>query len=322
MMRVIVHGIGAIGGTVAAALALNGQEVVGIARGAMLDAIRADGLTFRSPGGVQVARFDCVDSPDAIALRPDDAILLCMKTQHTEAALDQLVAAGVTDQPVFCLQNGVENERLALRRFGNVHAATVMMPADFTTPGEVVSYGAPCYGIFDVGRYPGGSDAQDRALVDLLTAANMQSFVLDDVMASKFGKLLMNLGNIVRTALGQSDATAIVDAVRQEGEAVLRAAGIPRATVDLSDPRRAEYMTSHPVAGAARAGSSTAQSLLRGAGSIETDYLNGEILLQARLAGVEAPLNRYCVELARRMLREGLAPGAVTPAEMTAAMGL
>ena len=48
-MRTIVHGVGAIGGTVAAALALSGQEVIGIARGAQLQAIRDDGLLLPTP---------------------------------------------------------------------------------------------------------------------------------------------------------------------------------------------------------------------------------------------------------------------------------
>ncbi|MFL4997556.1 MAG: ketopantoate reductase family protein, partial [Microvirga sp.] len=46
-MRIIVYGVGAIGGTVAAALALSGQEVIGIARGAHLKAIQSDGLLLR-----------------------------------------------------------------------------------------------------------------------------------------------------------------------------------------------------------------------------------------------------------------------------------
>lgn len=39
-MRIIIHGVGAIGGVVAAALLDSGQEVIGIARGRMLEAIR------------------------------------------------------------------------------------------------------------------------------------------------------------------------------------------------------------------------------------------------------------------------------------------
>ncbi len=160
-MRIIVYGVGAIGGTVAAALALAGQEVVGIARGAQLDAIRADGLLLRSPGGDARARFPCVGDPAEIAFGPDDAILLAMKTQDTTAALERLRATGVDGQPIFCAQNGVANERFALRRFPNVHGVTVMMPATFVTPGEIVSQSTPRHGIFEIGRYPGGSDDDD-----------------------------------------------------------------------------------------------------------------------------------------------------------------
>ncbi|EPX75939.1 ketopantoate reductase family protein [Salipiger mucosus] len=321
-MRVVVQGVGAIGGTVAAALALKGHEVLGIARGAQLETIRERGLTLRSPGGVQVAEFPCVADPSEVDWRPDDAVLLCMKTQHTAAALDQLVAAGVQDQPVFCVQNGVENERLALRRFANVHGVTVILPAEYLSPGEVAAFGAPCHGIFDIGRYPGGSDAADETLAGLLTDAGVQSFVMEDVMASKHGKLLMNLGNIVGAALGEAERADIVAALTEEGEAVLRACGIPYAAVDLSDPRREQYMQTQPVEGAARVGSSTAQSLVRGAGSVETDYLNGEIVLLGRQAGVPVPRNAWAMRLAARMLREGLAPGAVTRQEALDALGM
>ena len=68
-MRIIVYGVGAIGGVVAAALALAGREVVGIARGGMLDAIRKDGLSLRSSRGAEQATFECVGSPSEIEFR-------------------------------------------------------------------------------------------------------------------------------------------------------------------------------------------------------------------------------------------------------------
>ena len=61
-MRFIIYGVGAIGGTFAAALARAGHEVIGIARGQMLEAIRkAGGLTFRTVGGVHFVQFDVVE---------------------------------------------------------------------------------------------------------------------------------------------------------------------------------------------------------------------------------------------------------------------
>lgn len=322
-MRVIVHGIGAVGGTIAARLALAGQEVVGIARGAQLRAIREGGLRLRTPAGDHLARFDCVAAPSEIDLRPDDAVMLTVKGQDTEAALDQLEAAGVTDQPIFCAQNGVENERRALRRFANVHGVTVMLPAQFMQPGEVVAFGAPKSAIFDIGRFPGGSDAADAALAEVLSRADLAAFVNDNVIGSKYGKLLMNLNNIVAAALGTGEAGKRVGAlVRAEGEAALKAAGIVWQDVGMSDPRRKQLMTMQPVEGVTRAGSSTAQSLARGAGSVETDFLNGEITLLGRLHGVPTPANAYVMRLAARMLREGMAPGAVPVAEVERALGL
>ena len=100
--------------------------------------------------------FPCVGDPAGIDWRADDAILLTMKTQDTAPALERLRAAGVAGQPIFCVQNGVANERMALRRFPNVHGVTVMMPASFLTPGEVAVFSTPRHGIFDIGRVPRG----------------------------------------------------------------------------------------------------------------------------------------------------------------------
>jgi len=62
-MRVVVCGVGAVGGVLAAALTRAGTEVIGIARGAQLDAIRENGLLVRSPNEDFAARFDCAASP-------------------------------------------------------------------------------------------------------------------------------------------------------------------------------------------------------------------------------------------------------------------
>jgi 2-dehydropantoate 2-reductase len=317
-MRIIVFGVGAIGGTVGAALALSGQEVVGIARGAQLDAIRANGLRLRTPAGDDRVDLACVADPSEIAFRPDDAILLAMKTQDTEAALGRLRDAGVADQPIFCAQNGVANERLALRRFPNVHGVTVMLPAAFLTPGEVATFSLPRHGIFELGRYPAGSDADDRRMAAALEAANVAAFVNDAVMESKYGKLLLNLRNILEAALGpEADSGRFMPPLVAEAKAVLAAAGIRWSDVG-GDPRRGDLMRPAPVEGIARAGGSSTQSLARGAGSIETDWLNGEIVLLGRLHGVPTPANAFLTALSAGLVRDALRPGAVAPETIAA----
>lgn len=315
-MRIVVYGVGAIGGTIAASLALAGHDVAGIARGKMLDAIREDGLRLRTPLIDERVRFACFGSPDGIDFRDDDAIILTMKSQDTLGALDALRAAGVTRQPIVCGQNGVDNERMALRRFENVYGMTVMCPATYVRPGEVVCHGYPRRAIFDLGRYPHGSDGTAEAIAAALDAAQFRVDVQERVMASKYGKLLQNQANAAQAALGANvDMSLLRERLQAEGEAVYRAAGVEWTDIRL-DGRRAGIMELGDVPGVPRAGDSSTQSLTRGTGSIESDYLNGEIVLLGRLHGVPTPINAWLSRVAERMARTGMKPGTLPKSEI------
>ena len=87
------------------------------------------------------------------------------------------------------------------------------------------------------------------------------------------------------------------------------------------EPRRKGVFDLHDVAGATRTGSSSAQSLARGAGSIESDFLNGEIALLGRLHGVPVPLNAGLARLGHRLIAERLEPGSLDLAAITAELG-
>ena len=58
-------------------------------------------------------------------------------------------------------------------------------------------------------------------------------------------------------------------------------------------------------------GGSTWQSLARGATELETDYLNGEIVLLGRLHGIPTPANELLQQLARGLAATRQRPGAV-----------
>lgn len=309
-MRVIVYGIGAIGGTIAARLALTGAEVIGIARGNMLSAIQSQGgLNFVSRGGTFIAAFPVVGHPNEIDWRHDDIILLTMKSNDTEAALQALGDAGVHEQPIICAQNGVANEFMAIRHFRNVIAMVVMMPAQFLKAGQVVAPGAPKFGLFDIGSFPAGTDNVPVDLIDALRAGGFHCVVRDNAMAGKYGKLLMNLGNIVEAALGKEARSGRWnDLALQEGKAVLKTAGVEFYNVNEDNSNR-DLMMVTDFPGYTRAGSSSIQSLLRGTGSIETDFLNGEIVMLGRIHGVDTPVNAAFVRVARQMVRDGVAPG-------------
>lgn len=315
-MRIIVYGLGAVGGAIAAALHHSGVETVGIARGAMLAAVQKTGLRLRAPAHDLTVPVRCVASPSEIEVQPSDVILLTMKTQDTESALHDLRAAGLAKQPIYCFQNGVANEQIALRYAPNVRGATVMMPAQYVVPGEVAVSVAPKFGMFDVGLYPRGTDETDIAVERAFAGANMSVYPTDDVMQSKFGKLRLNLANIIQAALLPGEkAPRVTQALRAEFDAVTEAMG--QAWIDVGDdPRRMVDIVSTPVPGVDRIGGSTVQSFARGTGSVETDFLNGEVTLLGRLHGVPTPANERATELAVDLLKGSRKAGALTVAEV------
>jgi 2-dehydropantoate 2-reductase len=321
-MRFVVMGAGGIGGVLGARLHLAGHDVALVARGAHRDAIAARGLRVESPDGTELLRIPVVDDPARLVPGHDDVVLLTTKSQHSVAALGALAAAGFADRPVVCVQNGVQNERAALRRFALVYGCCVMFPTTFLEPGVVQAHSAPVTGILDVGRYPVGADDTAREVAAAFAGATFSAEPVVDIMRWMYCKLLMNLGNAVEAVCGPAArAGEIGRRARDEGAAVLTAAGITFASEAEDTARRGDMVRQLPIAGRARQGGSSWQSLARGAGSIETDYLNGEIVLLGRLHGVPTPVNALLQRLAGEMARAGRPPGELAAGEFLARLG-
>jgi 2-dehydropantoate 2-reductase len=317
----VILGAGAVGGVVGARLSAAGHGVLLIARGAHLDAIRRDGLLLRSPHGERRLQIPVVAHPAEVDWRHGDVVLLAVKSMDTAAALRALAGHAGPDTPVFCLQNAVANEAAALRHFARVYGVCVMLPASHLAPGVVVAHSAETPGILDLGRYPRGVDTTAEAVAEGLASAGFQSRPRPEIMPWKYTKLLLNLGNAVEALCGRvAGLDEAVRPVRAEGEAVLRAAGIAHVSAEEDAARRGDILRIGPVPGAPRAGGSSWQSLHRRTGSVESDYLNGEIVLLGRLHGVDAPANDLARRLANRLARDGAQPGALTPGEFLAAL--
>jgi 2-dehydropantoate 2-reductase len=310
-MRFVVYGAGAVGGTLGARLSLAGHSVVLVARGSHLAAIQAKGLELTTREGASTVQVDAVETPD---WEEGDIVLLCMKSQDTEAALRTL-PEGV---PVFCVQNGVANERMALRHFADVYGVCVMFPTSHLEPGKVVQGSWPTPGILNLGRYPSGVDSLGAAVAATFRDAGFLSEPTADIMRWKYRKLLMNVGNAIQAVCGLMGTEEIAPRVRAEGEAVLRAAGIDFASEEEDQAQRGDVLQVSDI----RTGGSSWQSLARGTGSIEADYLNGEIVLLGRLAGVPTPWNEHARRMANLLARQGLAAGSVTPSDWLSKMDL
>jgi 2-dehydropantoate 2-reductase len=310
-MRFVIYGAGAIGGVVGARLAQAGFDVALIARGAHLEAIRRDGLTLETPVERVVLDLPAAEDPAAVDWRHDDIVCLATKGQDSASALSALRIAAPPGLPIVCMQNGVENERLALRLFQSVYGAVVMVPAAHLDPGVVQAYGANLTGVIDIGRYPHGVDQRCEAIASALAASTFNSRVRADVMRYKYAKLIVNLANAVEALCAPGpDADELTRRAREEGRAALTAAGIEFVAAEVDDVRgRWERMQVSEIGGHERAGSSSWQSLARGAGAIETDYLNGEIALLGRLHGIPVPVNAQLCALADRIAADGRSPG-------------
>src|SRR5690606_6057783 len=85
--------------------------------------------------------------------------------------------------------------------------------------------------------------------------------------------------------------------------ACLAAAGIEAATAEEDAKRRGELFA-RGASMQMRDGGSTWQSVSRATGSIETDYLNGEIVLLGRLHGVPTPVNATLQRLGNALARD------------------
>lgn len=309
-MRFVVYGAGAVGGVLGAHLHASGQPVVLLARGDHLAAIREHGLTLESGGGPRVMRIRAEAGPAAVDWRDGDVVLLAVKGQDTEAALRELSAYAPAATPVVSLQNGVDNERRALRAFADVYGVCVMSPTTHLTPGVVRADCHPVPGLLDIGRYPSGSDDTAHAIAAAFRAAGYRSEPRPDIMRWKYGKLLRNVSNAVDAVCGRAEGTAdIFRRVRAEAEAVLDAAGIAYTARDEDDERRADILK--VLTDGSRGGGSSWQSLRRGTGSIEADHLSGEIVLEARLHGLTAPYNDNARHWANRFARERREPGTL-----------
>ena len=322
MTRFVVFGAGAVGGVVGARLAQAGHEVALVARGQHRDAIAAHGLRIDDPDASATLELPVTDDVAELGLGAGDFVLVAVKGQDTPAAIEALAHAGA-DLPIVCLQNGTANERQFLRVFEHVYAVPVMLPASHVEPGVVVASSAPTTGILDVGRYPAGADERCDELAAAFRASTFESVVRPDVMRWKWRKLMMNLGNAVEAATGRAKGNGrILGAATTEAEAVLAAAGIDVASAEEDQERRGDHLTIRPVAGEERGGGSSWQSLARGTGTIETDLLNGEIVLLGRLHGLPTPVNAGLQRVARELAARGAPPASMTPDELAAALGL
>ena len=319
-MRFVVVGAGAVGGVVGARLAQHGHDVVLVARGPHLEAIRADGLRLDSPDGSVTIVIDAVADPAAAGIEAGDVVLLAVKSQDTPAALDALAAAAPATVPVVCLQNGVANEREALRRFRDVYGCCVMSPTNHLRPGIVEASSTPITGTARPRSVPGrrrrrrpvGRRGLRRVDVRLGSPARHHGLEVPEAADEPRQRVEALAGR--QAAAGDVTRRAVA-----EGRACFAAAGITSVPDDEERARRGDAIRIGRIDGQPRGGGSTWQSLARGA-PVETDHLNGEVVLLGRLHGVPTPVNAALQQLVRDQAGRGAGPASMSEDELDLAI--
>ncbi len=321
-IRTIIYGAGAVGGVVGSHLALAGKEVILIGRPDHMNAIREHGLRFVTPTDTHTLRLPAVTEPGQIDFRPEDVVLLCVKSQNTDEALRDLHTA-VGDIPIFCFQNGVRNEEIAIRHFPRVYGVAVSMGGVFVNNGEVITRVDPP-GQFIMGVYPVGTDDLVSAVATNLRDAGFYVLVTSDVMPYKWGKLITNLSNAIGaiTNMREGDNNRILRAAQQEAREILSKAGIRWISAEELALQWPETTAQPRSRLDIEAQWSTWQSLARQQGTVETDFLNGEIVQLAERLGTQASINERLLRIVQQMATNRELPGKYTSAELCRLVGL
>jgi 2-dehydropantoate 2-reductase len=290
-VRILIAGAGGVGGFFGACLARAGHDVVFLARGANLAALRASGLTVESvDGDFHVSRITAVEHVDG--LEPFGLVLVTVKSYDTDAVARQMAAVVGEDTTVLSLQNGVENEsRLAAALdLPPLMGAMTEIGAELTAPG-VVRHVAE--GTIFFGEMTGHESPRGRNLATLFTEAGVRHRLSNEMPVHLWGKLMWNAGHNSVTAITHTSAgaaaslPATADVIRgamHEVVAVARAQGI------LLDPARVESVLAFSRAHLHALRTSMLQDLERGR-RLEYDAIIGAVVRFGAAVEVPTPVN-------------------------------
>lgn len=106
-MKIAIVGCGAIGGYLAVRLALAGERVTVVARGANLQAIRTQGMRLTLQDGTQLhtRELRAVGRPEEAGLQ--DVVLLCVKAHQVAPVAPAVRAMCGSETTVVTMQNGI-----------------------------------------------------------------------------------------------------------------------------------------------------------------------------------------------------------------------
>jgi 2-dehydropantoate 2-reductase len=308
-MTVAIVGAGAIGGFLGAHLARSGQDVVLIARGPHLAAMRSRGVTVRHGGDEFTAHPECTD--DMKAISGSEVVFLTLKTPSMTGVAETIGAALKDGACVVGAQNGIpwwyfEDRHLESVDPGGVIARNIPYKrvvgciaypaAQVVEPGVIELLEG---NRFTLGEPDGARSERVQAISSMLVGAGLKAPIQTRIRNEIWLKLLGNATFNPVSALTRATLVEIVtspatrDLVRtlmEEVDAVARALGVK---VPLSIDKRMD--------GAAATGAHKTSMLqdLEAGRPLEIDALLGAVVELADGEGVAVPSLRVVYGLTK-----------------------
>jgi len=307
-MKIAIIGAGAIGGLVGAKLALAGEEVTFIVRGANLDAIGKHGIKLMlQDGSEQVAR-NVAATHDYTEAGVQDMVVLAMKAHQLEAVVDELPKLLGPHTLIVTMQNGLPfwyfhehggalagSQLRSVDPSGRIGAAIparqiigcVVYPAsELVAPGVIKHIEGDR---FPLGELDGSLSARVQRVADSLVKAGFKSPVLEDIRGEIWLKLWGNLTFNPISALSHATLVdicrypsthALAAAMMAEAQAVASKLGI---TFRVSIDKR--------IAGAEKVGRHKTSMLqdIEAGRAPEVDALVGSVVELGRLTDTPTP---------------------------------
>jgi 2-dehydropantoate 2-reductase len=308
-LTVAIVGAGAIGGLLGAHLARSGEEVILIARGAHLAALRSHGVTIRGAGEEFTAHPRATD--DIAAVGEADAVFLTLKAHSIPPVAPRIGEALRPDTPVVGAMNGIPwwyfpDRHLESVDPGGVIARSirpeqvvgcVVYPAaSIVEPGVILHQEGDR---FSLGEPDGSKSERVRRLSEMLSSAGfkapVQTRLRNEIWLKVAGNATLNPVSVVTQAtLGEMFATeqsrALIRTLMDEVASVARPLGVE---LPVSIEKR--------MAGAAAVGAHKTSMLqdLEARKPLELDALLGAVIEIAGWNGVEVPSLRALYGLAK-----------------------
>ena len=291
-MKILIMAAGAVGGYYGSLLARADNDVLFVARGENLEAIRRDGLRVES---VTSGRFTV---PGNAVERPDgswqaDFVLFCVKSYQNAQAIETIRPAIGDGTTILTLQNGIGSGAELSDAFGRDKAlvGAAYVDAGRPEPGVFEEQGGVCRVVF--AEQDGQPSERASEIQQALQAAGIEAEIAEDINETLWSKLVYICALSGMTCVTRSSFKEVMETPRT-AEAALRvmeeAAAVGKASgVNLADDA-VETTMARLMADKDSLVSSMHADLEAGR-PLELANLNGKVSELGRELGVATPIN-------------------------------